>query len=287
MRKGCWRSALEICKFILYLDFENDPMGMLLVLDFLALKSGEFGYLGDFYGKHKGRLGSYPNWLYTVALASFQQDLSSDELLKAAVVAFPGVVARLSIKCGFGLDYPAGREELFSPQDRSLNESQRIVANFEQMYAERSHLCWKSPGTASWVIGNLGSIGHQDTSWQSALQSRRDQFKVVPRGLFRHLLMADLEHFPIFMPPSMSREPIKTYNLLPPLTGRPSYIDDLEKTLGERKPRQERRNPVRLFFESLLPSFSVRGPNQTGQLPRSDPIIEEVESSDISDYHSD
>jgi hypothetical protein len=47
-RKGCARTALECCKFLLNLDPVNDPYGVLLRIDFYAIRAKEYKWLRDF-----------------------------------------------------------------------------------------------------------------------------------------------------------------------------------------------------------------------------------------------
>ena len=37
-RKGAWKSAFEMAKFLFFLDSDQDPMGILHLVDFLALR---------------------------------------------------------------------------------------------------------------------------------------------------------------------------------------------------------------------------------------------------------
>lgn len=44
-RKGCNRTGLEFCKLLLSLDPINDPYGVLLRIDYYAIRAKEFNYL--------------------------------------------------------------------------------------------------------------------------------------------------------------------------------------------------------------------------------------------------
>lgn len=45
VQRGCWRSALELCKLLLSFDPDGDPLGAMLWMDYLCLRAAEFGYL--------------------------------------------------------------------------------------------------------------------------------------------------------------------------------------------------------------------------------------------------
>lgn len=66
-QRGCWRSALELCKLLLSLDPDKDPLGALLMIDYLALRSGEYAYLrtmGETWRQSKV-LDWLPNFAYS------------------------------------------------------------------------------------------------------------------------------------------------------------------------------------------------------------------------------
>jgi len=76
-RKGCARTALEVCKFLLNLDPMNDPFGVLLRIDFYAIRSKEFEWLKKFtknFYKERSDKGIFtllllPNLLLSQCLA--------------------------------------------------------------------------------------------------------------------------------------------------------------------------------------------------------------------------
>lgn len=53
-RKGCNRTGLEFCKLLLSLDPVNDPYGVLLRIDYYAIRAKEFKYL-QFLAKQLGK----------------------------------------------------------------------------------------------------------------------------------------------------------------------------------------------------------------------------------------
>jgi hypothetical protein len=73
-RKGCWKTSFELSKMLLSLDAENDPMAMLLIIDYFALKApGGIEWLiraNDEWKNRKG-LRLLPNWMYSAALAKW------------------------------------------------------------------------------------------------------------------------------------------------------------------------------------------------------------------------
>ena len=77
-RKACWRTAFELQKMLLSLDFENDPYATLCTVDYFALKSEQYSWVTDFWNGYKDvkNLEALPNFMYSVALAKWEQKVS-------------------------------------------------------------------------------------------------------------------------------------------------------------------------------------------------------------------
>lgn len=43
--RACYRTAMEFCKLLLSLDPENDPLGVILAIDFYALRAQKYDWL--------------------------------------------------------------------------------------------------------------------------------------------------------------------------------------------------------------------------------------------------
>lgn len=71
--RACSRTALEISKLILSLDPENDPLGMILIVDFYAIRSKQYEWLIQLYNEWEisNNLAQLPNMAYSYALALF------------------------------------------------------------------------------------------------------------------------------------------------------------------------------------------------------------------------
>jgi hypothetical protein len=72
-RRGCSRTALEFCKFLLSLDL-HDPLYILLAIDHYALRCKELDFLielsySDLFSERD--LNSLPNFAFSLALAKF------------------------------------------------------------------------------------------------------------------------------------------------------------------------------------------------------------------------
>jgi hypothetical protein len=65
-RRGCHRSALEVCKFLLSLD-SDDPKGALFCIDYFALRSQQYKWLEQFAEEYRcdNSLWLFPNFSFS------------------------------------------------------------------------------------------------------------------------------------------------------------------------------------------------------------------------------
>ena len=102
-RRGCSRSALEVCKMLLSLD-SDDPVGALFCIDYFSLRAQQYEWIESFpdqYGSDNS-LWLLPKFSFSLAIARFylerdtsikqtpQTDaVSSSERLKQCWGAYP------------------------------------------------------------------------------------------------------------------------------------------------------------------------------------------------------
>lgn len=109
--RGCWHTAFEFSKLLMALSPAADPLGSTLLIDYYALRAGEFRWLVRLNTEWEAerQLSWLPNMAYSLAYARFQLGLTSDDddsagmadaLLLQAMVRFPAVLLLLADKCG-------------------------------------------------------------------------------------------------------------------------------------------------------------------------------------------
>jgi hypothetical protein len=79
-RRGCHRTALEVCKLLLSLD-SDDPMGAIFCIDYFALRAEQYQWLQKFvreYGAERS-LPLLPSFALSVALAQFHLEAQRSE----------------------------------------------------------------------------------------------------------------------------------------------------------------------------------------------------------------
>ncbi len=116
--RACHRTALEFCKLALGLDPDADPLGILLMIDFYAIRAQQHSWFLDLIRdwEPKKNLTQLPNIAYSLALAELQAARSAtktpeeadtskaDTILQNALIMFPGVLWPLLDKCSVDID---------------------------------------------------------------------------------------------------------------------------------------------------------------------------------------
>lgn len=113
--RACSRTALEIAKLILSFDPETDPLAMILVVDYYALRAKQYQWIVQLYEEweNTNNLSQLPNMAYSYALALFYMHRSNavevaDEAIQYAILMFPGVVKTLLDALSVQVDSRAG-----------------------------------------------------------------------------------------------------------------------------------------------------------------------------------
>ncbi|XP_066019517.1 ribosome quality control complex subunit TCF25 isoform X2 [Pocillopora verrucosa] len=275
-QKGCYRTSLELCKLLLSLDPDEDPLGVLLMIDFYALQSEQFSFLIRLFEEwepHRN-LSQLPNFAFSVALAYFQfnrkhgETKRADELLQAALIMFPMVLSPLMDKCNVALDSSLIQHPFFSPV--KANSEPLALKQLEALYVGRTYHAWKEPEVIDWLVLNTRKVMERveagDALVEECKQKRQVRYKGTPRNIYRHLVMSDIKDAAVSLPMDLANVPLVSYDPLPPrdsVTGysRPPRVE----TVGEDS------GPLSMFFRSLLPSFSA----QTRSGPRVEVRLEQ------------
>ena len=129
-QRSCNRTALEFCKLLYTLDIDSDPLAVVLMIDYYALRASEYAWFIEFFNTFEPikNFSQLPNLAYGIALAYFYQAKSgtedvdakemtakSDEYLQRALLMFPGVLMPLLDKCSIQADGRVTKHDYFSP----------------------------------------------------------------------------------------------------------------------------------------------------------------------------
>ncbi|CAK5059010.1 unnamed protein product [Meloidogyne enterolobii] len=99
IEKNNLKTSLEIAKLLFSKDFEGDPLGILLLIDSLAIRANCPNFLLDFYEyflKSK-RLDLLPNFRFSISLALHLLGMEDEAVrnFEEALVAFPFILSQI------------------------------------------------------------------------------------------------------------------------------------------------------------------------------------------------
>uniref|UniRef100_A0A8C3UWX9 Transcription factor 25 n=1 Tax=Catharus ustulatus TaxID=91951 RepID=A0A8C3UWX9_CATUS len=271
-KRGCPRTALEFCKLILSLDPENDPLCVLLLIDFLSLRAREYTFLTRLFQEWESHrnLSQLPNFAFSVPLAYFflsQQEERPElersqareraaRLIQLALIMFPSVLMPLLDHCSVQPDARVASHPFFGlnaqiSQSPALNQ-------LTSLYVGRTHALWKDPAVMAWLEPHvhevLRMVEAQDALVQEAEHKRKIRYQSAPRNIYRHIILSEMKEATAALPLEVTSQPVMGFDPLPPLDSIVSY------TRPERyhlHPSNE--STLSLFFRSLLPNFNLQG----------------------------
>lgn len=157
-RRGCHRSALEVCKLLLSLD-SDDPMGAKFCIDYLSLRAEEYARLERFSEDYKSdnSLWMFPNFSYSLSICRFhlaQEESSKDshiesskatsnDLMKQALMLHPSVLKKLVAKAP--LKDKVWTDIVKHPFFRLDQTGIPSLDHLINIYVERNYIIWRLP----------------------------------------------------------------------------------------------------------------------------------------------
>ena len=161
-QRGCWRTALECCKFLLSLHPDDDPTCALLLVDYLSLRSGEYAFLERLHSEWRvsRHLDWLPNISLSVALLHYFRHRENpttvkrqhaDDLLVEALIHFPEFPNILCDKIEARMKPEVATHPFFSVAPTLANGSLRSVRMLVSLYVERTHTLWKPADVLEWL----------------------------------------------------------------------------------------------------------------------------------------
>uniref|UniRef100_A0A1A8F974 Transcription factor 25 (Basic helix-loop-helix) n=1 Tax=Nothobranchius korthausae TaxID=1143690 RepID=A0A1A8F974_9TELE len=271
-KRGCPRTALEYCKLILSLDPDSDPLCMLLLVDFLMLRSREYTPLLQLYQdweEHRN-LSQLPNFAFSCALCRFhlsqQEDLDpeeaenqkklADQMLQSALIMFPGVLMPLLDLCTVQPDATVTSHSFFGP--KSQIGQPPALAELTALYVGRTYALWKEAAIMLWLEESvkevLRRVDVKDFFVEECENKRKQRYQSAPRNIHRHVLLSEIKEATSTLPLDVTTQPVMGFDLLPPLDSVISYTRPERHHVGASN-----ESTLSLFFRSLLPNFNLQG----------------------------
>ncbi|KAK3194466.1 hypothetical protein Dsin_025776 [Dipteronia sinensis] len=265
-RRGCHRSALEVCKLLLSLD-SDDPMGAIFCIDYFALRAGEYAWLEQFSEEYKSdnSLWLFPNFSYSLSVCRFyleQEETSQDadtdnskatsaDLMKQALMLHPSVLKKLVAKVP--LKDQAFTNILKHAYFRSDEARIPSVDHLIRIYVERSYLIWRLPDlqkllrdTAQLVNETLEHNKSEAKDWACV----REEAFSSEKNEYDHLLVQDFSDAVSTLPP----DNLHNFVVDPRMGAEQNGIQGNPLDIGQAPPRDvANRNVLAVLFESMLP----------------------------------
>lgn len=280
-RRGCHRSALEVCKLLLSLD-SDDPKGALFCIDYFSLRAQEYRWLEQFveeYGTDNS-LWLLPNISYSLAVSRFYLECSdessinhsekatSKDLMKQALMLHPLVLQKLVTKAP--LKDSAWTQILKYSFFGSAKAGSPSLDHLINIYVERSYILWRFPelqallkDAALLVAESLEQNSSEARDWECV---RKEAFS-SEKNEYSYLMVSDFSD----VIPSLPPEEIRHFMVGPqPVREMPDADRGAVPEIGHAPRLDLRRNAAIAFLESILPwaDYGVnrnRGPDDHDQ----------------------
>ncbi|CAF0877767.1 unnamed protein product [Rotaria sordida] len=258
--RGCSRTALEFCKVLLSLDPIDDPLAILLLLDYYAIRCEEYNYLIHFYTEQNQRLNldGLPNFAYSTALAYFR--LSSydeaNETLQNALIRFPSILKYLLDKLSIKPDRTVEKCRYFSDSERYETNALKCV---QQLYVVRMSNEWKEKDELEFLRNNVNQVIHiieqnQDSRITNYKKLRETCYRRTPVNVCRHIILSESNEIRGFLPNDMENDG-RFYNVdpFPPNDS----IASFQRTQRPTMQINSSYNGIGMLLRSLLPNFNL------------------------------
>lgn len=262
--RACPRTALELSKLILSLDPENDPLAIILLIDFYALRSKQHDFLIQLYKEWEAshNLQLLPNMAYSFALALYHANRmdESDTALQYALAMFPGVLKLLLDELSIHPDSRVSSHKYFGPG--AFTSSPLPLQQLMQLFVERCKIVWSGDNEIlMWLERNvhvvLDRVDKKDEVINEYVTKRSTRYPHPPRNILRHVILSEFkEKVPIADFLKKDSEPIVHFDPLPPLDSINIY--ERPKAVANAQQLARTANGLQLFFQSLLPSFNLQ-----------------------------
>ncbi|KAL3824994.1 hypothetical protein ACJIZ3_021023 [Penstemon smallii] len=265
-RRGCHRSALEICKLLLSLD-SDDPKGAKLCIDYYSLRAEEYAWLEQFAEEYgcDNSLWLFPNFSYSLAICRFYLEsneqakdremgigkATSSDLMKQALLLHPSILTKLSVKVPLKdrMWNSVLKHSFFKSEQTGSASLDHLIS----IYVERSYIIWRLPDlqkflydSAVLVIDVLENQANDARDWACV---RKEAFS-SEKNEYSHLMVSDFSDSMPTMPPDNLQDFIAD----PRGGGAVEIGEELPNIREEREIRDvSNRSAFAVLFESILP----------------------------------
>ncbi|KAL1379030.1 hypothetical protein pipiens_000509, partial [Culex pipiens pipiens] len=266
--RACSRTALEVAKLILTFDPVSDPLAIILIVDYYAIRAKQYEWLVQLYDEWEAtnNLSQLPNMAYSYALALFhlKRTDAADRALQYALLMFPAVLRMLLDELSIQPDPRVIAHSYFGPA--TYDKATVALQQLTSMYVCRSKLVWRDAEILPWLERNvtavLDRVDAKDEIVAEYTAKRNQRYMNPPRAILRHIVLSDFkEKVPLAQFIKKETEPVLMYDPLPPLDSINIYT---RPAISPTTRTMINASPFSMFFQSLLPSFSLQQPGGAG-----------------------
>ncbi|XP_041454564.1 transcription factor 25-like [Lytechinus variegatus] len=279
-QKGCNRTALEFCKLLLGFEPDKDPLGVLLMLDYYALKTDQYDYLIRMYAEWEAHrnLSQLPNWAFSIAMAYFYSISSSssppsssssppdttkaDSLLQDALIMFPSVLLALLEKCSIQPDATIASHTFFTQSTTSHSALTQLV----DLFIARNYSFWKESESMAWLERNAREVIRRVDAGEQKVkeyaEKREARYHGTPRNIYRHIFLSEHLGIKLKLPPELANTPVMSFDPLPPKDSDMGYSRPDHRLRPVSRGRAG--NMITEFLRSIVPSYTPPPPGEAG-----------------------
>lgn len=259
--RACYRTSLEFCKLLLSLDPLQDPLAVVLFIDFYALRAREYKWFVDFCNLWDStrNLTQLPNIAYSLALSHFclGNHETANELLQNALIMFPGVLIPLLEKCSVQTDSKVTAHCFFN--SKAKNTTTLALEKLQNLYIVRSYHLWKEADVLPWlekcVHLVLDRVDSKDSYVKYCEVKRGERYKGnLPTNILRHIILADIKEITVNVQEIQDAAPVLLYDPLPPANSVDTYG---RPTTTSQRGNLSNWGLFSLFFSSLFGNIDV------------------------------
>ena len=137
----------------------EDPLAVLLLLDYFAIRAEEYNYLIRFHTEQNERLklDGLPNFAFSISLAYYRLLLldKGNEHLQDALLRFPSILKYLLDKLSIRPDRSVENCRFFSDSERHDSDALKCV---EQLYVAKMVNEWKEKDELEFLRNNVNQV---------------------------------------------------------------------------------------------------------------------------------
>ncbi|KAA8516243.1 hypothetical protein F0562_019422 [Nyssa sinensis] len=270
-RRGCHRSALEICKLLLSLD-SDDPMGAMFCIDYYSLRAEEYTWLEQFAEEYRSdnSLWLFPNFSYSLAICRFYLEhevhlketemeigkATSTDLMKQALMLHPSVLKKLVAKVPLKDQAWTNilKHSFFVSDQTGIPSLDHLI----NIYVERSYIVWRLPDLQKLLRDSallvIETLEHNRTDAKDWACVRKEAFS-FENNEYCHLLVSDFSDLVPTMPP----DNLQNFLADPRMRDVQNGDHIANPPGGERARDVANRNALAVLFESILPWIDYGG----------------------------